>query len=166
MFEFAANITRDLHPISVHFPIGLLALSFGLSLASRGRPALNECSWIALILGGIAAIISVVTGLEAHEAYEQTPLIEYIKPHQMLGLFGAGGVWLVIAWRFVSRGKGVDAGRQPYYMAIAAAGLVWLVLLGGTGSNLVFSHGANVRGVNPLLAPAKPDDQFVPDTLP
>jgi hypothetical protein len=37
------------------------------------------------------------------------------------------------------------------YVGLIVLGLVWVVLLGGTGGNLVYELGVNVRGINPLL---------------
>ena len=57
----------------------------------------------------------------------------------------------VLGWRFIARRKGQDIGTHPVYVGLIVLGLVWVVLLGGTGGNLVYELGVNVRGVNPLL---------------
>jgi uncharacterized membrane protein len=50
----------------------------------------------------------------------------------------------------MARRRGKDISAHPLYIGIAVAGLLWLFLLGGTGGNLVYQLGVNVRGVNPL----------------
>ena len=41
--------------------------------------------------------------------------------------------------------------RDRSYLDPAAAGLIWIMLLGGTGGQLTYQYGINVRGVNPLF---------------
>lgn len=153
MFNFLQNIWLDLHPIIVHFAIGGLFISFALSLLARFRsnPTFNEASWILLVVGGLATLPSVITGLIAHSPYEETALVSAIEPHQFLGMLGTLAVLGLLVWRTLARRKGKDIGAHPLYLAIASLGLVWLVLLGGTGGNLVYELGINVRGINPLL---------------
>ncbi|NUM44524.1 MAG: DUF2231 domain-containing protein [Anaerolineales bacterium] len=153
MFDFLQNIWLDLHPIIVHFAIGGLFLSFALTLLARFRPnaTLNETSWILLVVGVVAAIPATVTGLIAHFPYEDTALAAAIEPHQFLGMLGTLATLGLAVWRFNARRKGRDIGAHPVYVGLIVAGLVWVVLLGGTGGNLVYELGINVRGVNPLL---------------
>lgn len=153
MFDFVQSIWLDLHPILVHFAIGGLFLSFGFTLLAQVRrsPALDEASWLLLVVGGLAAIPSTITGLIAHLPYENSDLAAAIEPHQLLGMFGTLVTLGLLAWRFNGRRKGQDIGRHPVYVGLIVLGLVWLVLLGGTGGNLVYELGINVRGVNPLL---------------
>ncbi len=56
MFEFVSHIFNDLHPILVHFPIALLLVSFGLTIAARFKPEFHETSWLLLVLGGLATL--------------------------------------------------------------------------------------------------------------
>ena len=34
---------------------------------------------------------------------------------------------------------------------VVTVGLLWVVVLGGTGGPLTYEYGINVRGINPLL---------------
>lgn len=153
MFAFFQNIWLDLHPIIVHFAIGGLFMSFALTLLARFRPsvALNQASWILLVVGVVAAIPATVTGLIAHFPYEETTLAAAIEPHQFLGMLGTLATLGMAGWRLNARRKGQDLGTHPVYVGLIVLGLVWVVLLGGTGGNLVYELGINVRGVNPLL---------------
>lgn len=153
MFDFVQNIWLDLHPMIVHFALAGLFLSFALTLWARIRPraSLNELSWILLVVGVAAAIPSTVTGLIAHLPYEESALAAAIEPHQFLGMIGTLVSTGVLIWRFTARRQGKDLDAHPAYLGLAVLGLAWLVVLGGTGGNLVFELGLNVRGVNPLI---------------
>ena len=151
MFDFLGNLQRDLHPIIVHFPIALLVLSFTLSLFWQRNERFNAASWLLLVVGGFATLPAVVTGLISHLPYEDTTLAGVIEQHQLLGLIGSALTLGLLTWRYRSRRKGNDVGSKPYYLAIAGIGIVWLVVLGGTGGNLVYEYGVNVDGINPLL---------------
>ena len=151
MFDFVATIPQDLHPILVHLPIGLLLVSFVLSFAARRWPHLQETSWLLLVLGGLATLPATISGLVAHIPYEETALVEVIEVHQLLGLVGTAVTLAVLGWRWRSRRAGRDVGQSPLYLGVVAVGLVWLVVVGGTGGELTYEYGINVRGVNPLL---------------
>lgn len=151
MFDFVGNIVNDLHPIFSHFPIALLVLSFGLTILAKVWPNLHEPSWLLLWTGGLSAIPSTVTGLIAHEPYETTALHEVIETHQFLGMVGTLVMIGLVIWRFRSRRQGGDVGTGIPYLAFAVVGLLWLFVLGGTGGELTYEYGINVRGVNPLL---------------
>lgn len=153
MFDFVQNIWLDLHPMIVHFALGGLFLSFAFTLLARVRsnPTFNEVSWVLLVVGVLAAIPSTVTGLVAHLPYEESTLAAAITPHQFLGMIGTLVSTAVLIWRFVARRQGKDIDAHPAYMGLAVIGLIWLVVLGGTGGNLVYQLGVNVRGVNPLI---------------
>ncbi len=153
MFNFLQTIWQDLHPILVHFAIGGLFLSFAFSLLNRLRAnaTLNETSWVLLAVGALAALPSVVTGLIAHEPYENTAVASAIQPHQLLGMLGTLATLALLVWRWRSRRAGKDIGQSGVYGVFALLGLAWLFVLGGTGGNLVYQFAVNVRAINPLL---------------
>ncbi|NPV55816.1 MAG: DUF2231 domain-containing protein [Anaerolineae bacterium] len=151
MFEFLSTIPQDLHPMIVHFPIVLFMLSFIFALASRFLPKLQDSEWLLLVLGAITAPLAVITGLGAHLPYEETALAAVIEPHQFSAILGTLVMVGVTIWRYTSRRKGKDIGRSPAYLVFAVLGILWIVIVGGTGGQLVYTHAINVRGVNPLL---------------
>ena len=53
--------------------------------------------------------------------------------------------------RYWTRRRNRDFGLRIYYLVPAGAGLFWIMLLGGTGGQLTYQYGNNVRGVNLLL---------------
>lgn len=151
MFDFIASIPQDLHPIMVHLPIGLLLISFALSFAALRWPQLHESSWLLLVIGGLATVPTAFTGLLAHFPYEETSLASVIEVHQLLGLAGTAITLVTLGWRWRSRRAGRDVGKSAAYLGLVAIGLLWLVVLGGTGGQLTYEYGVNVRGINPLL---------------
>ena len=162
MFDFLGNIFSDLHPIFVHFPIALLLVSFGMTIVARWRPALHETSWLLLVLGGLSTLPATVTGLIAHQPYEETPSMAYIESHEVLGILGTLLTIGVLVWRWRTRRNGSDAGQTRLYAGVAIVGMVWLFLLGGTGGNLVYEYGINVRGINPLLPVSQSAESSAP----
>lgn len=151
MFDFIANIQKDLHPIIIHMPIALLLVSYALSFAVRKWPQLNESSWLLLVLGGIATIPATVTGIFAHFPYEELPVAAFIEPHQFLGIGTTVFTLALLIWRWRARRSGRDIGQHPAYLIAATLGIFLVVVLGGTGGQLTYEHALNVRGVNPLL---------------
>ncbi|MBI5650425.1 MAG: DUF2231 domain-containing protein [Chloroflexi bacterium] len=153
MFDFIPNLWRDLHPMIVHFALGGLFMSFGFTLLARvtSNAQLDNLSWILLLVGVGTAIPSAVTGIVSHLPYEALPVASAIEPHQLLGMLGTFASIGVVFWRFMARQRGKDIGAHPLYIGIAVIGLLWLFLLGGTGGNLVYQLGVNVRGINPLI---------------
>src|SRR2546427_8311284 len=58
-------LRHPIHPMLVHFPIGFLVLSFLLdlvSLAFPGAPNLVRCSFYAMLLGVVTALLTAVPG--------------------------------------------------------------------------------------------------------
>ena len=52
---------------------------------------------------------------------------------------------------FWTRPRNRDFGLRKSYLIPPGAGLIWIMLLGGTGGQLTYQYGINVRGVNPLF---------------
>lgn len=151
MFDFTKTIVQDLHPIVVHLPIALLLVSFVLSFAALRWTQVQESSWLLLVLGGLATIPAIATGVVAHLPYEGTSLADVIEVHQLLALGGSALTLATLGWRWWSRRRGRDVGTHAIYLTVVAAGLVWLVLLGGTGGQLTYGYGINVRSAPPVL---------------
>jgi uncharacterized membrane protein len=82
-----------------------------LTLVGRFKPTLHNTSWLLLVLGGLAAVPTVITGLIAHKVYEGAVSVSsMIQNHQLLGIIGAVLTLVVLVWRWWSRRKGHDAG--------------------------------------------------------
>ena len=151
MFDFVANIWQDLHPIIVHFPIALLVVSFGLSLASLVKPDWLKAAWITFVIGSLATIPAAITGIISHMPYEESAIYETIETHQFLG-FATTLIFIgLLIWRWVMLRKGKDIGNTWLFIMAMGVGVIFLTLTGGNGGNLVYEFGVNVRGINPIL---------------
>ena len=151
MLDFINTIPDDLHPILIHFPIILIGFSFLLSILSFWFSTLNETSWLLLWVGSFSCIPASVSGLIAHFPYEETELLEVIEIHQMLGVLGTLSMLLIVGGRFWSRRRQKDFGLSHGYRVLAAVGLIWVTLLGGTGGQLTYEYAVNLKAINPLL---------------
>ena len=74
-----------------------------------------------------------------------------IGTHQNFGILGTLFVFILVGIRYWNRRLNRDFGLRKSYLIPAAAGLIWTMLLGGTGGQLTYQYGINVRGVNPLF---------------
>ena len=151
MLDFIKNIPQDLHPILIHFPIAFLGLSFILSFLSMRVSRWNEASWLLLWVGGLSCIPASVSGVISHFPYEETELHGVIETHQNFGILGTLFVFVLVGIRYWTRRRNRDFGLRKSYLVPAGAGLIWIMLLGGTGGQLTYQYGINVRGVNPLF---------------
>lgn len=152
MFQFVEHLFDDLHPILNHFPIAFLVASFLLAFAKRRWSTLAQTEWLTFAWGAIMTLPAAISGLIAHEAYEDLPIHGTIEMHGLPANLGTLVMLGIAIWRYRSRRKDVgnDVGHRNWYLAFAVAGLAWIFFVGGTGGSLTYDHGINVRGVNPL----------------
>ena len=71
--------------------------------------------------------------------------------HQIYGFLRTLFVFVLVGIRYWTRRRNRDFGLRKSYLVPAGAGLIWIMLLGGTGGQLTYQYGINVRGVNPLF---------------
>lgn len=142
------NLMNHAHGAINHFPIALLFVSAGLDFVAGKRPNLRFTAWLLLVLGTLGAIAATVTGLVAHLAYEDDPiLLAAIEPHQFLA-FAATAIFAgITVWRWRSLRSGSDAGVTRLYLAFALVGLVVLGITGFLGGNLVSEWGIGVKDI-------------------
>src|SRR5437764_14920709 len=83
-------LRHPLHPMLVHFPIGLFLLSLLLDLASLAFPSLPNLvrdSFYAMLLGVITTLIAAVPGLVAYtDIRSDHPAKPTATTHQTLNL--------------------------------------------------------------------------------
>ncbi len=99
----------NIHPLFVHFPIGLLVVYSVLELGAYCLPALRRQAWVfpvkafLLFVGVLAAFAALVTGVLAAEGLEGdsvlSPLIEVHAPFAVL----TTALYLVIAAAYLNR---------------------------------------------------------------
>jgi hypothetical protein len=106
------NLLSDLlaypHPMLNHFVIALLIVSVVLDLWGRWNPAMRYTAWVTLVLGTLATIPTVITGILAHVPYEGTAVIESIEVHEQLGLATAA---LFMVLTFVALAEPAERGH-------------------------------------------------------
>ena len=144
----------DLHPILVHFPIALVTLGVITAWAARfvaNWSNLKETSWFMIWVAAVMAVPTTVTGLIAHEPYEETALHSVIETHQLAAFAGTLALGIVALWRWRSRQNGNDVGSGWPYLLIITAIFGLYAFIGVTGGDLVYEYAINVNGVNPLL---------------
>ena len=141
------NLANHVHGAINHFPIALLFVSVGFDLFAGKRPNLRFSAWLLLALGAIGAVAATVSGLVAHLAYEDDPILASAIEVPVHGLRrdghlrGARGLALVLfAARLGYRGTRV-------YLASAVLGLTVLGVTGSLGGNLLIEWGIGVEGV-------------------
>ena len=91
------------------------------------------------------------SGVISHFPCEETELYEVISTHQNFGILGTLYVLVLVGIRYWTRRRNRDFSLRKSYLVPARAGLIWIMLLGGTGGQLTYQYGINVRGVNPLF---------------
>ena len=74
-----------------------------------------------------------------------------IETHQNFGILGTLFVFVLVGIRFWTWRRNRDFGLRKSYLIPAAVGLIWIMLLGGTGEQLTYRYGINLRGINPLF---------------
>lgn len=143
------NLANHVHGGITHFPIGLLFVSAALDLfAGSKRANLHSLAWILLVIGTVGAVAATATGLVAHLAYEEDPvLLAAIEPHQYTS-FAATAIFVGLAgWRWLSLRRGADVGGTRSYLVLALIGVVVLGITGFLGGNLQSEWGIGVEGV-------------------
>ena len=137
----------ELHPFVLHFAVALLLAApvcDALGLLLRREPLLYAGRWNTL-LGAVAALLSVVTGLAAEAA---------LGPHSAAGgallqLHRALGFVLVAVWTPVAAWRGLSKLALPrrartLYLTAAFVGAAVTLLQAGLGSALVYRHGVGL----------------------
>ncbi len=133
------------HPMLNHFVIALLIVSVMLDLWGRWNPRIRYTAWVTLVLGTLATIPTVITGIVAHVPYEETAAIESIETHEQLGLATAACFMVLTYWRWRSRRNEGTAPAPVPYLLLAFVGLGVLTATGLTGGQLVYRLGVGVQ---------------------
>jgi uncharacterized membrane protein len=144
--EMLALAPSLLHPMVTHFPLALLSASYLLDVLAHWWPKLRTSGWVLLILGTIAAIVSVLSGNAVGEVFEQTKFGSYVELHKLLAITTTGIFSALLIWRFFARRKGNDPAEKWYYFVPATIGVGLLLLTGLAGGHLVFAFGLGVTG--------------------
>jgi len=147
---------EGLHPLVVHFPIGLLMSAPVLLLIAMFVPT-RRATWagaalVVIALGTFASFLAVSTGEAAAEIAEQYPAAEQtLERHEEMGettrvLFAIltllySGVVAAVALRGEKMRRLIWIGVTGVYLVLYAGGLVYLANTGHEGGRLVHVFG-------------------------
>jgi uncharacterized membrane protein len=137
-----------LHPATIHFPIALLLVNYGLTIWAirHPDPFVERTAYGALLLGWCGTAAAIATGLLAAALVwpPDDQLLAWLNAHAILGfalLFVYGRALL---WR--RRDPELLAGpRRGRYLALLSAGALLVVLDGWIGGHMVYRLGTGVR---------------------
>lgn len=149
----------NIHPVFVHFPIGMLTL-YGLMEVARFEILKKQPYWFYvksafLILGAASAHITVITGLLAEEFMKGNPTLEVHERFALLstGLFDVLALAYLIAfinrqwpgrvwqqkpfWQKVTKGASIIT-HTKVGVVLAIVGLVLITITGALGGSMVY----------------------------
>jgi uncharacterized membrane protein/mono/diheme cytochrome c family protein len=139
---FLIGILRFLgrmHPLVVHFPIGLLVVGLFLELLSIGgrRPGLKEGTHWMVYIGVLSAFLSTVLGLllRNFDAYSG----DLVHSHQVMGIITTALGILTTFLLFLTR-SGKLSNHLAYRIALAIT-VSSLTVTGHLGANLTHGQG-------------------------
>lgn len=157
-----------LHPPVTHFPIALLIVGSvaGLAyLAGLRRPELASLTWWLLLLGWLATLAAILTGLLAQAWLPpQAPYRSILNWHIGTGFALAALYGGVLYWGWLRHARaqraaptqqnaGVippklldDPAARPWLILLLLAGIGLVVASGWNGGRLVYTWGVNVLG--------------------
>src|SRR6266581_1789568 len=138
-------LRHPLHPMLVHFPIGLFVLSLLLDLASRAfanTPSLVRDSFYAMLLGVITALIAAVPGLVDYtDIRSDHPAKRTATAHMILNL-------IVVALYGINLGIRSSMLADPKIpllpFILSLVGVALLSASGYLGGRLVYDEGIRV----------------------
>jgi len=138
-------LRHPLHPMLVHFPIGLFLLSLLLDLASLAFPPVPDLvrdSFYAMLLGVITALIAAVPGfVDYTDIRSDHPAKRTATSHLTLNL-------IVVALYGINLGMRssllVDPKIQTVPLILSLVGVALLSVSGYLGGRLVYDEGIGV----------------------
>ena len=157
------RFAAPMHPIFVHFTIGLAGSSVAfdvLALVTRAA-SLRAAAWWTLAGAVVVTPATLVSGLTSRRRLpvQEGEARTFLRAHMALGptwfgLLIALAVWRAALWQ---------SGRSPgaLYLGAAAAMALVMTVQGYLGGELVYRHGAEVEGRYREL-PGRPPDAPLP----
>lgn len=156
---------KPIHPILVHFPIALLALSVAADLAGffSNIDSLRSTGWWSLAgaaLGGVATVLAGVFDMRRADLSEE--IHERVHRHMKVGFALLAVLIALTLWRwtiFIQPGLAVTA----IYLDCAILAMVLAGFQGWLGGELVYTYGVSVNRAGPTTgAKAKTANQDDP----
>ena len=137
-----------LHPILVHFTIGLVGASFAFDLLARWRDSVSlaTAGWWTIALAIPITVATVVTGLisRSRVPVAEGTALRYLRLHTALGPIFFGGLISVGVWRASFWERETQPGAL--YLVTLAVLVLLMTVQGYLGGELVYEFGLEVRG--------------------
>ncbi|HEY3113680.1 MAG TPA: DUF2231 domain-containing protein [Gemmatimonadaceae bacterium] len=143
----AISRAAPLHPILVHFTIGLVGASFVFDVLGQWKhsASLATAGWWTIALAVPLTVATVVTGLISRRRVPiaEGPALRYLRVHTALGpiFFGcllAIGVWRSSFWR-------AETAPSASYMSAVTLLVLLMTIQGYLGGELVYGFGVEVQ---------------------
>jgi len=154
------ELIPNLHPIFVHFTVGLFATSIGffiIGYAAKERTWAKNFLTVALWnlwIGAAISVITVGTGLyEYYTVQHDDPSHSAMTDHRNWAFVTAGFFWVLTLWS-VRNYRRKHPLKQSFIISIVLASLL-LMTTGWKGGELVFRYGLGVMSL-PKAAEGSP----------
>ncbi len=133
------------HPIIVDFAVALLTVSVGFDLLASmvAERDLRVVAWWTLMIGTVAAALSVVSGYVVAPADAVAVVTDTIELHRNLGIATLVSFATCSAWR-VRDPAGFPERYRDAYWALTAIGFGTLLVTAYFGGILVFKFSVGV----------------------
>lgn len=135
-----------LHAVLNDFPPALLVVGvlFEVAYLLTKRESLRSASYWSLVVGAVTTAVALFSGLRAEDAIEHGQAIhEIMQAHERFAWITLGIFAVVAAWR-VRRETSMGRGERWAAVLVGTLGLVFVVLTGREGGELVFDHAAGM----------------------
>ena len=155
---------KPVHPLVVHFPIALLALSVTADVIAffAGSDSLRSTGWWSLVGAGLGGALAVLAGLfDMRRADLGEHVHERVHRHMKVGVGLLTAILGLTFWRWTiykQPGHSVSA----TYLDCAILTMALAGFQGWLGGELVFSHGVFVERAVPTAGAngeGEPEDQ-------
>jgi uncharacterized membrane protein len=135
-----------LHPFTVHFPIALLLASTLFTLiALRRAGGWEQSGYHCLIVGWIAGVVALLTGLPdalgqltGPDAARNSGLVGWVNAHAFANLGAVALYGQALLRRRRAPGLLADAETRRGYLTLHALGALLLIVGGWLGGHLVY----------------------------
>ena len=136
-----------LHPMLVHFPIGLFFTSvfFDLAYQLTGKTDFKKTAYYLLILGVGFGIIASGVGIYIEDTIQKSGISEgHLDDHKGFAIAAMVSFIILLVFRFFKKNQ-ISASVFNYYLILSLAGLMLLSVAGFYGGRLVYEDGAAVH---------------------
>jgi uncharacterized membrane protein len=153
----AAVAFGRLHPLVLHFPLGLVLAAFAVEAlrALQRRRSCSPFTPVALWIGAVGAAASSMTGLAFAEEHGGGDTMFW---HRWLGILSTAGLFAV-AWLASRASRPGDRGEQvvPVLRGSLLASAILVGWVGHLGGNMVWGEDYALEPLLPKPAPSGPD---------